>query len=309
MKILVTGGAGYVGSTLIRQLLEQGHHVRVMDNLMCGGDQILPYFRNDRFDFQKGDIRSLEEVKTAVKGMDVIVHLAAIAGYAACRVQPHLAEDTNVNGTKNIIMASSDDQLILFASTESIYENTEGVCTEETPQNSLSIYGKTKALAEKMLLEERNTIAYRFAAGFGISPCLRFDSMINEFAYRAVTQRYLVVYEKELLRPFIHVHDMGCAFLFGLENIDKMEKSVFNVGAKAMLYSKEEICKMINKQIDIYVHYVDSTEETKTRYSSKVSYNKIHTLGYQTTIGIEDGIKELLFALPAVDIKTPYSNI
>ena len=154
-KVLLTGGAGYVGTSLLPQLLENGYKVRVLDNLMFGGDQLLPFLRNQNFEFQEGDIRNLGDVKTAMKGVDAIIHLAAIVGYPACRKYPELAQDVNVNGTKNIISASEKDQLILFGSTGSNYGSVEEICTEESPLNPLSLYGQTKTLAEKMLLEER----------------------------------------------------------------------------------------------------------------------------------------------------------
>lgn len=301
MKILVTGGAGYVGTTLIYQLLESGYHVRVLDNLTFGGSQILPFFRYPHFQFQKGDIRNLEDVRTATQGIDAIIHLAAIVGYPACRQYPQLAKETNVNGTQNLITATSKEQMILYGSTGSNYGNIEEICTEETPLNPLSLYGETKTLAENMLLEERSTIAYRFATAFGVSPRLRLDLLVNDFAQKAFHQHYLVVYEKHFMRTFIHVHDMGRAFIFGIENRDKMVGEVFNIGSDSMNYSKEDVCKMIKKYVDVYVHYADIGEDADKR-NYIVSYNKIHSLEYHTTVGVEKGIKELIKTFPAISM-------
>ncbi|GAI90784.1 unnamed protein product, partial [marine sediment metagenome] len=218
MKVLVTGGAGYVGTTIVPQLLAEGYKVTIFDNLMFGGDYIMPFFRNPNFSFVKGDIRDLSLLKKAIKDADVIIHLAAIVGYPACRKDPELAEAVNINGTKNLIKATSKDQLILFGSTGSNYGAVEEICTEETPLNPLSLYGQTKTLAEKMLLEERTTIAWRFATAFGVSARLRLDLLINDFTYKAITQGYMVIYEKHFMRTFIHVHDMGRAFLFGIKH-------------------------------------------------------------------------------------------
>ena len=213
MRILVTGGAGYVGTSLIPQLLAAGYHVRVLDSLLFGGNQLLPFFRNPNFEFQKGDVRSEADVKSAVKGCDVVIHLAAIVGYPACRKEPKVSEEVNVQGTKNVAAAVSREQLVLFGSTGSNYGQVEDICTEDTPLNPLSLYGQTKTMAEAHLLANCTTVAFRFATAFGLSPRLRLDLLINDFTHRAVTQQYLVVYEKHFMRTFIHVHDMGRAFL------------------------------------------------------------------------------------------------
>jgi len=308
MKILVTGGAGYVGTSLIPQLLEKGYKVSVLDNLMYGGDQLLPFFKNPNFEFQKGDIRNLEDVKRAVKGVDVIIHLAAIVGYPACRKDPIMAEEVNVGGAKNVISTTSNNQLILYASTGSNYGSVKEICTEETPLNPLSLYGQTKSLAEKMLLEERSTIAYRFATAFGVSSRLRLDLLINDFTYKALTEQYLVIYEKNFMRTFIHVQDMGRAFLFAIENMDRMKNKIFNVGSEEMNYSKEDICKLISNHINVYVHYADVGED-KDKRNYIVSYRKINNLGYKTTITVDEGIDELIKAFQVIQIKNKYSNI
>jgi nucleoside-diphosphate-sugar epimerase len=307
MKILVTGGAGYVGTALIPQLLEDGHHVKVIDNLSYGGDALLPFFRNERFEFILGDIRKREDIKKASSNVDAIIHLAAIVGYPACREQPQLAEEVNVGGTKNLISVLSKDQFVLFASTGSNYGSIDKICTEETPLNPLSLYGQTKTIAENILLQREGTIGFRFATAFGVSGRLRLDLLINDFVHRALKQKYLVVYEKHFMRTFIHVHDMGRAFIFALKNYKKMKNDVYNVGSEEMNYSKEDICEIIKKKIDVYVHYADfEGDEDKRNYV--VSYDKIRSLGYQTTISVEEGIDELLRALQVVNFKDPYSN-
>lgn len=308
MKVLVTGGAGYVGTTLVPQLLAEGYKVTIFDNLMFGGDYIMPFFRNQKFSFVKGDVRNLNTLKKEIKNADIIIHLAAIVGYPACRKDPELAEAVNINGTKNLIKATSNNQLILFGSTGSNYGAVEDICTEETPLNPLSLYGQTKTLAEKMLLEERITIAWRFATAFGVSARLRLDLLINDFTYKAITQGYMVIYEKHFMRTFIHVHDMGRAFLFGIEHQNQMKNNVYNVGSEKMNYSKEQICEMIKERTGVYIHYADIEEDADKR-NYIVNYDKIKQLGYTTTISVEDGINELIRALQAIEYKTPYTNI
>ncbi len=308
MKVLITGGAGYVGTTLVPQLLKRGDRVRVLDNLMFGGDALLPFFRDPNFEFRKGDIRSEQDVKEATKGVDAIIHLAAIVGYPACRKDPELAESVNIQGTRNIADSVSRDQLVVFASTGSNYGVVEDICTEETPLNPLSLYGQTKTKAETILLNECSTVCYRFATAFGVSPRLRLDLLINDFTYKAVTQGYLVVYEKRFMRTFIHVQDMARAFTFALENQEAMRGQVFNVGSEKMNCSKEQICKYIEEQVPCYVHYADVGEDADKR-DYVVSYDKINCLGYDTSVTIQGGIIELSKAVMAVVQRTPYGNV
>lgn len=308
MKVLVTGGAGYVGTTLVPQLLEKGYDVTIFDSLLFGGDYILPFFRKPNFHFVEGDVRDENALWHVVKSTDVIIHLAAIVGYPACRKEPDLAKTVNVDGTRNLIKMTSNNQLIIYASTGSNYGSVEDVCTEESPLNPLSLYGQTKTLAEKMLMEERNTIGYRFATAFGVSSRMRLDLLINDFTYKAITQGYMVVYESHFMRTFIHVHDMGRAFLFGIENQDKMKNNIFNVGSESMNYSKKDVCEMIKKHTNFYVHYADIGEDQDKR-NYVVSYQKINNLGYDTTIKVEEGIEELVKALKAIQFKTPYANV
>ncbi len=308
MKILVTGGAGYIGTTLIPQLLDMGYEVVCYDNLLYGGDYIIPFFRRKNFGFIKGDIRDKNSLAEAVKNVDVIIHLAAIVGFPACRKEPELAKSVNVDGTKNLIEVTTNNQVIFYGSTGSNYGAVNEVCTEETPLNPLSLYAQTKTLAEKMLLNERKTIAYRFATAFGVSPRMRLDLLINDFTYKALTQGYLVVYEKRFMRTFIHVHDMGRAFLFGIKNQDKMINNIYNVGNENMNYSKEDVCNMIKQKTGVYIHYADIGEDADKR-NYVVSYDKIKALGYETTITVEEGIDELIRALKAVQFRTPYTNI
>jgi nucleoside-diphosphate-sugar epimerase len=308
MKVLVTGGAGYVGTSLIPQLLESGHHVRVFDSLSFGGDQLLPFFRRPNFEFMKGDIRDARDVKSAVQGQDLVIHLAAIVGYPACRSDPQRAEEVNVMGTRNIARAVSRDQTVLFGSTGSNYGAVEDICTEETPLHPLSLYGQTKTLAESILLNECSTVAFRFATAFGLSPRLRLDLLVNDFTYRAISQQYLVVYESHFMRTFIHVHDMGRAFVFGIDHADAMRGQVYNVGADKMNYSKRQVCELIQQQVQCYVHYAEVGEDADKR-DYVVSYDKLSKLGYDVSISLGDGVSELVRGFGVLSFKTPYSNV
>jgi nucleoside-diphosphate-sugar epimerase len=228
-------------------------------------------------------------------------------GYPACRKDPTLAEEVNIQGTKNLASALSPEQLVLVGSTGSNYGAVEEVCTEDTPLNPLSLYGQTKTIAEKHLLENCSAIAFRFATGFGLSPRLRLDLLVNDFTYKAVTQQYLVVYEAHFMRTFIHVRDIGRAFVFALDRAGEMRGRVYNVGSEDMNFSKRDVCELIQRHVKYYAHYAEVGEDADKR-NYIVSYEKIRRLGYRTTITLDHGIAELCRGFVALSYKSPYSN-
>jgi len=289
-------------------LLERGYDVTIFDNLLFGGDPIIPFFQYQNFKFIKGDVRDKKLMEDAVKDKDIVIHLAAIVGYPACRKDPLLAESVNIGATKLLSSLLSRNQLVLFGSTGSNYGTVEEICTEETPLNPLSLYGQTKTFAEKHLMENNSTIAFRFATAFGISPRLRLDLLVNDFTYKAKTQGYVVIYESHFMRTFIHIRDIAFSWLFAIDNLEKMKGEVFNVGSSKMNYSKKDICEKIAKKTDAYFHYAEIGEDADKR-NYVVSYEKINKLGFETTISMGDGIDELIKACSAVTFKTPYMNI
>ena len=307
MKILVTGGAGYVGTCLLPLLLSAGHQVRVMDNLLFSGVGLLPYFQNPNFEFVKGDVRDFPTVQRAADGCDIIVHLAAIVGFPACIRDPQLATEVNIIGSNNVAQAAKD-KIVLYGSTGSNYGViTDQMCTEETPLNPCSHYARTKATAEKQFLENCDTIAYRFATGFGVSPRMRLDLLVNNFVYTALKDKALVVYERHFMRSFIHVRDMARAFMFAIDNRNKMVGQIYNVGSDSMNYSKAQICDMVRAKTGCYFHYAEVGEDADKR-NYQVSYAKINGIGYSTTVTLEQGIDELISAMRVLDIQNPYSN-
>ncbi len=309
MKLLVTGGAGYVGTVLIPRLLSAGHHVRVLDCLMYGGQALLPFFSDPRFEFIKGNILDENAVRQAVKGVDAIIHLAAIVGYPACKKNEQLAHDVNYIGTKIVEKNRDRSQVLVYASTGSNYGAVVGqMCTEETPLNPLTIYGTTKTQAEQHLLNSPHTICYRYATAFGVSARMRLDLLINDFVYQAVKARNLIVYERSFKRTFIHVIDMARSFMFALENAAGMTGNVYNVGSEHMNYSKEDVANLLQQKFDFYLHYADVGKDEDQR-NYEVSYAKINALGYHTTVSIEAGIDELIKAYQVVDVKNPYANV
>jgi nucleoside-diphosphate-sugar epimerase len=306
-KVLITGGAGYIGTTLIPKLLDEGHQVTVFDVLLHGGNQIIPFFRNKNFKFIKGDIRDYEALKDAVQGQDIIIHLAAIVGFPACRMNPVMATEVNVQGTINLINACSPEQPILYGSTGSNYGVVTDICTEETPLNPLSLYGETKTEAERLLVERGNTVAYRFATAFGIAPRMRLDLLVNDFSSKCLRDGYLVVYEKHFMRTFIHVSDIADSFVFAINNLSTMINNVYNVGADHMNFSKEAVCSMIADKTGAFVHFEDIGEDADKR-NYIVSYDKISNLGFVAKVTMEEGIEEILLVLKVMDFEDNYTN-
>jgi nucleoside-diphosphate-sugar epimerase len=309
MNILVTGGAGYVGTTLVPVLLQAGHKVRVYDSLMFGGKGLLPCFRNRDFELVVGDTRNEPDLAKALEGIDIVIHLAAIVGYPACKKHERLANEVNYEATVLLEKTRGKDVPVIFASTGSNYGALIGdLCTEETPLNPLTVYGQTKTAAEEHLMKMGNVVCYRFATAFGVSGRMRLDLLINDFVYQAVKNRNLIIYEKSFKRTFIHVADMAAAFLFAVDNMDRMRDNVFNVGSEDMNWSKEEVARKIRDKVEFYLHFAEvGTDEDKRNY--EVSYEKISSFGYRTAIAIDDGIDELIRAVKVLEIKNEFSNV
>jgi nucleoside-diphosphate-sugar epimerase len=311
MKIFITGGAGYIGTTLIPLLLEKEYQVTVYDSLIFNnGDKLLPYITNENFTFIKGDIRDENLLKESLKDHDVVIHLAALVGFPICREKGEKESfDVNTNGTKIIINNLSPNQYLLYGSTGSNYGDVDGICTEDSPLNPLSIYGQSKTRAENLVMKRPNSTAFRFATAFGVSPRLRLDLLINDLTYKSIKEGYAVIYESHFLRTFIHVKDIARVFVFAIENSEKMKDNIYNVGSEKMNFSKKEICELIKKEIpNSYFNYADVGEDADKR-NYVVSYEKIKSIGYDTTIDVETGIRELIRSIPLINLHNPYYNV
>jgi nucleoside-diphosphate-sugar epimerase len=310
-SIFITGGAGYIGTTLIPLLLAQEYEVTVYDSLMFNnGDKLLPYITNPNFTFIEGDVRDANKLAHHIKGHDIVIHLAALVGFPICREKGEQeSHNVNVVGTQNVIDAITPDQYLLFGSTGSNYGEVLDICTEETPLNPLSVYGKTKTEAEQLVAKRDNSTAFRFATAFGVSPRLRLDLLINDLTYKSLTEGYAVIYESHFMRTFIHVKDIARVFLFAIDNHDQMKNNVYNVGSNSMNYSKRDVCELINKKIsNSYFNYADVGEDADKR-NYIVSYEKINKLGFDTTISLETGIDELIKTIPLIKMSNPYFNV
>ena len=308
MKVLVTGGAGYVGSVVVRQLLAGGHQVHVVDNLMFGGETMLPLFINHNFGFSKVDICDRASLQAEMDGVDAVVHLAALVGYPLCKKMPDRAVEVNVNGTRNVIETMPQDARLIYASTGSNYGEVTGVCTEDTPLNPLSLYGRVKTEAEELCMSRSNSIALRFATAYGLSPRPRLDLMINDFCWQAIHQRYLVVYEKHFRRTFIHVLDIARAIVHMLECFDSLEHNVFNVGHESLNFTKEDIVKLIKQRVDFLVYFAEFGKD-EDRRDYEVDYSRIRSTGFEVSVDIEQGLSELINGLKLLEIRNPYGNV
>lgn len=307
-RIVVTGGAGYYGSLVVRQLLAAGYRVHVVDNLMYGPMSLMELFIHERFSFTRGDVLDTELLKRELDGAWACVHLAALVGYPLCKKEPDRAVAVNVGGTKSVLEALDPQTKLIYASTGSNYGEVDGVCTEETPLNPLSLYGETKTEAEYLCMARGRVSSYRFATAFGLSPRLRLDLMINDFTWQALVQRYLVVYEKHFRRTFIHVRDMARCVEHTLQNWDIMQGNVYNVGDDSMNFTKEEIVHLLQSKIQFACHFAEVGSDADKR-DYEVSYQKIRATGFRTSITMEQGVQEMVRGLSLLEFRKPYSNV
>lgn len=306
--VVVTGGAGYVGSVLVPHLLALGYRVTVVDNLRFGGEGLITNFLHPGFRLEVMDVLDHARLKRVVADADAVVHLAAIVGYPLCKKIPDEARRTNVDGTRALLDALRPETRLINFSTGSNYGEVVGVCDEDTPLNPLSLYGETKTEAESLCMQRPNSVALRFATAFGLSPRLRLDLMINDFTYQALVNRYLLVYEKHFRRTFIHVHDMARVVPFLLDRWEAARDRRLNIGHESMNYTKEDITRLLRTKLDFHLYFADVGRD-EDRRDYEVSYRRIRELGFSTVIDIHRGLDELIHGLQVVRIRNPYSNV
>ena len=295
MKILITGGAGYLGSVIVDKMLNAGHEVVVLDKLLFNQTSLLQYISNSNFKFVYGDVRNESLLEKLCKEADVIIPLAAIVGFPACASDPQLAKDINFKQIVNIVRFAQHKK-ILYPNTNSGYGIGEGQteCTEESPLNPISVYGQTKCDAENFLRTMTNAITFRLATVFGVSPRMRTDLLVNDFTYKAITDKYIVVFERNFKRNFIHVEDVASAFLFMLENYEKYKGEIFNVGLSTANLSKQELLEKIQTHVkDFAVSYNDYYEDPDKR-DYIVSNTKIESTGWKPEWDLDRGINQLI---------------
>ena len=299
MKILITGGAGYLGSVITGKMLDSGHNVIVLDKLLFNQTSLLQYTSNPNFKFIYGDVRNETELERLCNEVDVIIPLAAIVGFPACAQDPKLSKEINFQQIVNIVkFTNGKGKKILYPNTNSGYGLGTGQleCTEESPLTPISVYGQTKCEAENFLRTSTDAIVFRLATVFGVSSRMRTDLLVNDFVYKAITDKYIVVFEKSFKRNFIHIQDVANVFLFMLENYDKYKGEVFNVGLSNANLSKQELLEKIQFHVKNFaVSYNDYYEDPDKR-DYIVSNTKVELTGWSPKWDIDMGINELIMA-------------
>ena len=296
LHVLVTGGAGYLGSVLCERLLAAGYRVTTVDDMMYQQRSLLHLCANPQFDFVLGDVRDEKLMRGLVKEADVLIPLAAVVGAPACDRDPLLARSVNLKAVRLLKSLRSAQQPIIYPTTNSGYGTQSGdlFCTEDTPLEPISLYGQTKSQAETELLEAPNVITLRLATVFGMSPRMRLDLLVNHFVYAAITDGYIVVFEKDFKRNYIHIRDVADCFVHCIENFKQMAGRPYNAGLDAANLSKEELALKIKDYVpNFYVHFAQvGSDPDKRNYV--VSNQRLREAGFEARRSLDDGIRELL---------------
>jgi len=304
-QVLITGGAGYLGSTLSEHLLAQGYGVTVFDNLLYKQLSLLHLFKHPKFKFILGDVRDTTKLLELVKEHDVVIPLAAIVGMPACRANPELAVDVNFKHVKHIALSLRDDQKLIIPNTNSQYGSSESIITEESPFKPLSLYAETKCDAEDVVLGNGNGVALRLATVFGVSPRMRQDLLVNDFVYKAVTDGYLVLFEAHFKRNYIHVQDIAQTFQFIIENYDQCRGQAYNVGLSSANLSKLELAERIKDYVPKLAIKQDEFNKDFDQRNYIVSNAKLEALGWNPSFSLDYGITQLI---NAYQMTIPFNN-
>ncbi|MFA4903561.1 MAG: NAD(P)-dependent oxidoreductase [Desulfobaccales bacterium] len=295
-KVLVTGGAGYIGSTLVPALLNQGHSVTVLDALIFNQTPLLECCSNPKFEFIRGDICEAALIEKLMARSDIIIPLAAIVGAPACKKSPTHSNLVNYHANMNIVKKVSKDQRVVFPTTNSGYGigEKDAFCTEESPLRPVSEYGRDKVEVERAFLDRGNAVTFRLATVFGISPRMRMDLLVNDFTYRAYKDRAIILFEENFRRNFIHISDVARAFIFAIDNFQSMQGEPFNVGLSSANLTKKQLCEKIKEHVPEFYIYCAPIGEDPDKRDYLVSNDKIEALGWLPVHTLDDGIKELL---------------
>jgi nucleoside-diphosphate-sugar epimerase len=293
-KILITGGAGYLGSVLTEVLLNEGYHVTILDNLIYKQTSVSPFSYHSRFDFVLGDVQDTVLLKKLVESHDVIIPLAAIVGMPACRDNPDLTIQVNYKQIKNITEWITKNQIIILPNTNSQYGSSVDIITEDSPFKPLSLYAETKVDAEKALLDSGNGISLRLATVFGMSYRMRMDLLVNDFVYKALTDEYLVLFESHFIRNYIHIRDVANTFVFMIENYDKCNNNAFNVGLSSANCTKLELAQSIQKYVPGLIIVENNFKQDFDQRNYVISNAKLESQGWSPLFTLDHGIQELI---------------
>lgn len=310
-KILVTGGAGYIGSVLVPELLRAGHEVTVIDNFLYNQSSLLDVCHYKTLTIVRGDVRDEALLTKHIAGKDFIIPLACLVGAPLCDKDPIAATTINRDAVLALLRLRAPEQQILFPNTNSGYGRmAEGVayCDENSPLEPVSLYGRLKVETEKALLEAGNAIVFRLATVCGISPRMRLDLLVNDFVYRAVTDRAVILFEPHFKRNYIHVRDVAQAFMHSMEHFETMKNQVYNVGLSDANLSKSELCEKIKEQLPKFVAIESAIGEDPDKRNYIISNEKIERTGFMPRVSIEMAIAELIKGYQVVR-KNQFSNI
>jgi nucleoside-diphosphate-sugar epimerase len=295
-SVLITGGAGYLGSILTEHLLNRGFRVTVLDNLLYGEQNLNHLCANPAFSFVYGDARNESLVKSLLKSADVVIPLAAIVGAPGCDLDPLMATSVNLDAIRMLNGLRSPAQLIVYPTTNSGYGTKTGdvFCTEETPLEPITLYGRTKSEAEAVVLDSANAITLRLATVFGMSPRMRLDLLVNHFVYAALTDRYIVIFEKDFKRNYVHIRDVANCFIHCIDNATAMIGRPYNVGLDNANLSKEELALKIQEHIpEFFIHCSEiGSDPDKRNYI--VSNQRLREAGFEAAYSLDAGIVELI---------------
>ena len=310
MKILVTGGAGYIGSMLVPLLLQRGHQVTVIDNFMYGQTSLLDCCHHPNFAIIRGDVRNESLLREQLRQADAVLPLACLTGAPLCDRDPVGAQQINHDAVRFLAEHKSRDQRLIFPCTNSGYGvGQEGIhCDEKTPMRPISLYGKLKVELDRYLLDRGDCITFRFATVFGVSPRMRLDLLVNDFTYRAVVDRTVVLFEAHFKRNYLHVRDAALAFLHSLENYEAMVGEPYNVGLSEANLSKQELCEAIQRHVPEFRYVISEIGKDPDQRNYIVSNAKLEATGFRTQVGLDDGIQELVKGFQIVR-RNQYANV
>jgi len=309
-NILVTGGAGYLGSTLVPDLLTLGHKVTVLDNFHYKQASLNHVCHYENFKIVKGDIRIEEDMASLLKTADIVIPLAALVGAPICILDPVGAATINHDAIKLMIKLMSKDQMILMPTTNSAYGTGDqnNFCTEDSPLRPISQYAIDKVEIESELMQRENAISFRLATVFGMSPRMRIDLLVNDFVYRAVNDRFIVLFESGFKRNYVHVKDVSRVFQHAINNFDHMKGQIFNVGLSDANVSKKELCEHIRRNIPEFMFLEAPVGKDPDQRNYIVSNKKIESTGFSPAHSLDMGIKELIKGYTMIK-NTKYSNV
>ena len=300
MNILITGGAGYIGSELTDYMLKAGHSVVVIDNLMYDPTSLLRYTHDNNFRFIKGDVRNQKLLSEELKKADTIIPLAALVGFPLCDKDPRAAEEINYEHVAFLANNKTDGQKIIYPCTNSGYGTSNEVCTEESPLNPVSLYGRTKVAAEDAVRDVDNFVTFRLATVFGPASRMRTDLLVNNFVLKSLRERVLVLYECEFMRNYVHIHDVCLAFMFVLNNWEKCKNETYNVGNDDVNMNKLQLAEKISEHIPLEIIKAEFNSDPDVR-DYIVSSEKIFNKGFKCWYNLDDGIKQLITAYSIIE--------